>query len=212
MEKTRRHGSGRPVYWAHVAGPTERRGSVRMADTAFELMPLATARSPYDNVVLVDLGTHPRLIPAQVLSDLLAPGIYLTDIARQSMPVLDEASLVETALRTGERVWAVIDTTMAFGAYWKEQEPVDASRAGLEAQHRRIRALSEGCDHLPINVFPIPYETIIAMRNRHMLTIRDLMSFDLHGVQMQSDLQPVDIAEAYRIIRSTLEARPIETA
>jgi len=211
MEKTRRHGSGRPVYWAHVAGPTERRGSVRMADTAFELMPLATARNPYDNVLLVDLGTHPRLIPAKMLSEMLAPGVYLTEIARRSMPVLDEASLKRTTLVTGETVWTVIDTTVAFGAYWKEQEPVDASKAALEAQHRRIRALSEGCDHLPINVFPIPYETVIAMRNRHMLTIRDLMSFDLHGVQMQSDLNATDIAEAYRIIRSTLEARPIET-
>jgi len=160
----------------------------------------------------VDLGTHPRLIPAHVLSALLAPGVYLTDIARRSMPVLDQDSLIETVLGSGETVWAVADTTVAFSAYWEEQQPLDASRTGLEAQHRRIRALSEGCDHLPINVFPIPYETVIAMRNRHMLTVADLMALDLHGVQMQSDLQPSDIAEAYRIIRATLEARPIETA
>lgn len=212
MEKTRRYGSGRVLYWAHVAGPTERRGSVRFADTAFELMPLATPRNPYDNVLLVDMATHPRLIPADVLQNMLDPGIYLTDVARGSMPGLDEGSLKRTISHGGEIVWTVTDTTVAFASYWTDEEKLDTSTTALEQQHRRIRALSEGRGHLTINAFPVPYTTVVTLRGCRIFTLNDLMDLDLTGVTMLSDLVPADLAEAYRIIRGTLEVRMLEDA
>lgn len=207
MEKTRRYGSGRPLFWAHVAGPSERRGSVRFADTAFELMPLATPRHPYENILLVDLATHPRLIPAETLTAMLTPGIYLTDTARTAMPALAGGSMTKRTTTSGESVWEILDTTTAFAEYWKDEEPLDVDQSVLEAQHRRIRALAEGYGTTPINAFPVSYGTVISLRDRRIFTLDDLVALDIQGVLLQCGLERYDLALAYRIIRSTLETR-----
>jgi len=210
LEKMR-YGGGRVLYWSHAAGVTERRASVRSGDTAFELLPLTTPESHYPNIMFVDLGTHPRLISVEVLNAMLKPGIYLTDLARSSMPALVAEHLAITRLETGEVVWEIIDTMAAFAAYWNDENLLDCSTEALEAQHRSIRAIAEGWGNLRLNMFPIPPETIVTMLHRHLTTLDDLMALDMRGVEMQSDLSRADLAETYRIIRSTLEARRAET-
>lgn len=208
MEKTQ--GGGRVLYWAYVAGKTERRTSVRCGETAFELMPLITRETSYANVLLVDLGTHPRLIPSDVLCRMLTPGMYLTDLARRSMPALVESEMLRGVSASGEPVWQVPDTMAVFASYWHD-ETVDDSVTALQRRHRRIRAISEGCERLPLNVFPIPEATIRTMLQRHLVTLGDLMEFDVQGVQLQSELSRADLAEMYRAIVGTLEVRQVET-
>lgn len=210
MKKESPYGSGNPLYWAHVTGPTERRGSVRCARTAFEMVPVTTRRTPYENVMLIDIGTHPRLIPASSLQAMLPPGVHMTDLARSSMPALMEDALIEMRCQTGERMWTIPDTTTAFARYWNDEEAHDHSTKALEAQHRRIRVLAEGHGDLPVNAFPLPYEQILFLLGGGMTTIGDIFDTDLEGVRSVDGLNGEGIARVYRILEATLLARRIE--
>jgi hypothetical protein len=207
VEKTSLNGSGRVLFWAHAAGPTERRGSVRSGLTAFELMPLATPRNPYENVLMVDLATHPRLTAAEDLQRMLPPGIHLSDVARQAMPAVPAEALTRLEAHTGETFWTVSDTTTAFAAYWVDGDPYDLSPDALDVQHRRIRALGERHRNLPINVFPISYQTATALLHCGLRTLGDVMELDALGVRTAAGLNFVHMAQAYRTIEGTLAAR-----
>lgn len=207
MEKISPNGSGRALFWAHAAGPTERRGSVRSGETAFELMPLATPRNPYENVLMVDLATHPRLIAASELQRMLPPGIHLSDVARIAMPAVPGDALIRLPACTGETFWTVADTTTAFAAYWVDDDPYDISPDALDTQHRRIRAMGEAHRNLPINVFPISYQTASSFLRCGLRTLGDVMELDALGVRMACGLNLMHMAQAYRTIEETLAAR-----
>lgn len=210
VDRKGRYGSGRPLYWAHAAGPTERRGSVRSGNTAFELVPLATARNPYDNVLMIDLATHPRLVDAERLQEMLPLGVHLTDVARRSMPALDDEHVRRRDVE-GETFWTVLDTTTAFARYWGDEEPLDSSREALETQHRHLRALANGREEIRVNAFPISYQTVVDMTRHGLGTLGALTELDLQGVLMQTGLSQGEIATAYRTIQATLECREVET-
>jgi len=204
------YGAGRVLYWAHAAGVTEKRGSVRSGGTAFELMPLTTARNPYENVLLVDLGTHPRLIHAHNLMLMLPPGVHLTDLARRSMPALARDCLEETRTTDGEIVWTVNDTTKAFEAYWMDEGEPDYGIEALEEQHARIRALAGPACHIPLNAFPIPYEMIIPLRSGNLYTVADMAGLDFHEMRALCGLSTSQLAHALRIVEGTLRVREVE--
>lgn len=209
MEK-KGYGSGRVLYWAHVAGVTEKRGSVRSGETAFDLIPLTTPSTPYENVLLVDLATHPRLIHTHNLQAMLPPGVHLTQIALGSMPAIARDCIEKTVLETGETVWTVNDTTRAFQAYWMDGEALDLSQQALEAQHARIRAIAGPHCHIPLRMFPIPYQSVIALTAGNMCTVSDLTGVEFHDMRSLCGLSTLQTAQAFRVLEATLRARRVE--